>query len=272
MDRISIRKKQDGPVVSLTMTSRFLAIPLFKVHAFFVEGLLIDTGFVHGRSRFMEVCDTLCPNIVVNTHYHEDHTGNNFSIRETYGLLPLAHPKTSAYLRNPFQWIPLYRRFVWGCPRPSETGVLDSKIQTRNFHFMVISTPGHSEDHVCFWEPNEGWLFSGDLFIKEQISYLREDEDIYAVLDSLKKVAVLHPKKMFCSFSGVVDRPVEAIHRKIDYLERLQEGIEKGLQQGLTRGEIQQNLLGTGDRFSFITRGQISKQNLIKAFIRRKGA
>jgi glyoxylase-like metal-dependent hydrolase (beta-lactamase superfamily II) len=268
MNRLSIHLKPNGFVNSIRMTSQFLGLPLYKVNAFFVDGLLIDTGSAFGRDRFLKLLDTLHPDIVVNTHHHEDHTGNNFSIREKYGLLPLAHPKTFFYLQDPSRWVPWYRRLVWGCPHSSETRELDSKIQTKNFLFLVISTPGHSDDHICLYEPNEGWLFSGDLFLSEQMKYLREEENIFSIIDSLKKVAALHPKKMFCSFSGVFDRPEEAIHRKIDYLENLKNGVGKGLQQGLSPQDIQRNLLGRGDRFSFITAGQISKRNLINAFLR----
>jgi glyoxylase-like metal-dependent hydrolase (beta-lactamase superfamily II) len=261
--------KPNGAVQSIRMTSRFLGLPIYKVHAFFVDGLLIDTGFTLGRDRFLRLLDTLHPDAVINTHHHEDHTGNNFWIRKKYGLLPLAHPKTFSYLQDPSQWIPWYRRLVWGCPHPSETGELDSKIRTRKFDFMVIPTPGHSDDHICLYEPNEGWLFSGDLFISEQVKYLRRDEDIDSMIDSLKKVAALHPKRMFCSFSGSIDRPEDAIHHKIEYLEDLKNEVEKGLQWGLSPREIQRRLLGRGDQFSFISSGHISKQNLINAFIKR---
>jgi glyoxylase-like metal-dependent hydrolase (beta-lactamase superfamily II) len=268
MDRISIRVEKDGPVTSVKMTPSFLGLPLFKVHAFFVDGLLVDTGFIHGRDRFLEVCDTLRPHTVVNTHHHEDHTGNNFWIMKKLGFLPLAHPKTSTYMAAPSQWIRLYRRVLWGTPPPSETGQVDSEIQTSAYHFSVISTPGHADDHICLYEPNEGWLFSGDLFIGEQLRYLREDENIHAVLDSLKKVAALRPKKMFCAFSGLVEKPAEALHHKIDYLETLQGEIEDKVRQGLSRQEIRRKLLGPGDRFRLITGGQISKQNLINAFLK----
>jgi len=250
------------------MTSRFLGIPLFKVHAFFVDGLLIDTGLVHGRDRFLRLCDTFHPETIVNTHYHEDHTGNNYWITKKYGLIPLAHPKTSSYLQTPSQWVPFYRRVVWGCPHPSETGEVDSEIQIGRFRFIVIPTPGHSDDHICLYEPNEGWLFSGDLFIGEQLRYLRDDEDIYSTIDSLKRIASLHLETMFCSFSGFIHRPKDAIHQKIDYLENLKNDIEKGLQQGLSPQEIRRKLLGEGDRYRYLTAGQISKQNLINAFLR----
>ncbi|NWG02618.1 MAG: MBL fold metallo-hydrolase [Syntrophaceae bacterium] len=271
MNRLSLLLKSNGFVNSIRMTSTFLGIPIYKVNAFYVDGLLIDTGFTFGRDRFLKLLDTLHPEIVVNTHHHEDHTGNNFLIREKYHLLPLAHPKTSFYLRDPSHWLPWYRRLVWGCPPPSETGELNSKVQTKKFLFLVIPTPGHSDDHVCFFEPNEGWLFSGDLFLSEQMKYLREEENIFSIIDSLKKVVALHPKKMFCSFNGLIEHPMEALHKKIDYLENLQKGVEEGFRRGLSPREIQRRLLGRVDRLGFFTFGEISKRNLIYAFLKLKG-
>ena len=269
MNRLSIHIKPNGFVNSIRMTSQFLGLPIYKVNAFFVDGLLIDTGFAFGRDRFLKLLDTLHPDIVANTHHHEDHTGNNFWIRKKYGLLPLAHPKTFFYLQDPSQWVPWYRRLVWGCPHSSETGELDSKIQTKNFLFLVIPTPGHSDDHICLFEPNERWLFSGDLFLSEQMKYLREEENIFSIIDSLKKVAALHPKKMFCAFNGSIDHPMDAIHKKIEYLENLQKEVEEGFGQGLSPREIQRRLLGRGDQMCFITAGEISKGNLINAFLRK---
>jgi hypothetical protein len=104
------------------------------------------------------------------------------------------------------------------------------------------------------------------------MKYLREEENIFSIIDSLKKVAALRPKKMFCSFNGPIDYPMDAIHKKIEYLENLQKGVEEGFRQGLSPREIQRRLLGRGDRMGFITQGQISKRTLIKAFIKGKGA
>lgn len=38
-------------------------------------------------------------------------------------------------------------------------------------------------DHVCLFEPEQGWLFSGDLFIHERVRYLRNDEDACAATE-----------------------------------------------------------------------------------------
>lgn len=272
MNRFSIYFRPNGPVNSIRMTSRFLGIPIFKVYAFFVDGLLIDTGFSYCRKEFLKLCDKIHNlQTVVNTHHHEDHTGNNFWITKKYGILPLAHPKTSLYMRNPSQWIRFYRHVVWGTPPPSETAKVDTEICTRRFRFLVIPTPGHAEDHICLYEPNEEWLFSGDLFITEEQRNLRDDEDIYFTLDSLKKILGFRVKKMFCAFSGPIDNPEEALRHKIEYLENLQHEVEEKTKQGLSPQEIQKKLLGKGDRYRLITAGQISKQNLIRAFLKQKG-
>ena len=49
---------------------------------------------------------------------------------------------------------------------------------------------------------------------------------------------------MFCSFSGSIHKPKNAIHQKIDNLENLKNEVEKGLQQGWSRQEIRRKLLG----------------------------
>jgi hypothetical protein len=77
---------------------------------------------------------------------------------------------------------------------------------------------------------------------------------------------------MFCAFSGLVDQPEEALHRKIERLENIKNEVAKGVQEGISPREIQRRLLGRGDQFSFISSGYISKQNLINAFLKSKGA
>ena len=38
-------------------------------------------------------------------------------------------------------------------------------IRAGDAEFTVIHTPGHAEDHVCFWEAQTGWLFAGDMVV-----------------------------------------------------------------------------------------------------------
>ena len=77
MGRISIRLDQEGLIVAIRMTSRFLATFLHKIYVFLVDELLIDTELTHSRDRFLERLDTLRSEIIVNAHHREDHTGSN---------------------------------------------------------------------------------------------------------------------------------------------------------------------------------------------------
>lgn len=114
-------------------------------------------------------------------------------------------------------------------------------------------------------------MFSGDLFLDPEVRYAREDENLEELLASLRKVATLAPRKMYCSFSGLIEKPRKALQEKIDFLDGIREGVEEGVKQGLSPQEIQRRLLGPGDRFRFVTAGQISKKNTIRAFLKRKG-
>jgi len=98
--------------------------------------------------------------------------------------------------------------------------------------------------------------------------YLRRYKDVYSILESLKKIASLPVKRMFCSFSGSIDHPLDAINKKIEYLEGLQQKVKEGFRQGLSPREIQWKLLGRSDWMDFFTLGQISKKNLINAFLK----
>jgi hypothetical protein len=53
-------------------------------------------------------------------------------------------------------------------------------------------------------------------------------------------------------------------------LERLRNRVEEGVKQGLPLHEMERKLLGRIDRYRLITGGQISKKNLIQAFLKRK--
>jgi len=61
--------------------------------------------------------------------------------------------------------------------------------------WVAVHTPGHTGDHLCLWEPNDGILFSGDHVlptITPHISGLTKSQDSLAdYLEALDKVAAL---------------------------------------------------------------------------------
>ena len=81
-------------------------------------------------------------------------------------MSPLIHPRGQALLQQGFEQ-QAYRRLAWGRRPRLEAGALGPGLRTRELRFDVLETPGHSPDHVCLWEPERGWLFTGDLFLAE---------------------------------------------------------------------------------------------------------
>lgn len=84
--------------------------------------------------------------------------------------------------------IPLYRQHVWGNVGPFHSKSLHRNFQSRNDHWTVIDTPGHTKDHVAFLNKSKGILFTGDLFITPKVRVVIVDENILDTLQSLKKL------------------------------------------------------------------------------------
>src|SRR5439155_257407 len=100
----------------------------------------------------------------------------------------------------------LYRRVAWGARQPAPAAPLGDDVATPRFRFRVVHTPGHAVDHVALFEPERGWLFSGDLYLAPRLRYLRADEDVYAMMDSLRRVLALGPQVLFCQHRGRVEQ------------------------------------------------------------------
>jgi len=135
-------------------------------------------------------------------------------------------------------------------------------VNTRRYRFDVIPTPGHCADHVCFFEPKETGLFSGDLFIHARAHYLNAREDVYGILASLRRVLALEPRILFCEHAGVVPDACGAIERRIRYWEELGEPTEALRTSGLSRAKSRDRLLGPEGVAAWLSGGRFSKRNL----------
>ncbi len=67
--------------------------------------------------------------------------------------------------------------------------------------------PGHSPGHLCFWEPQRGYLFTGDLVYKDTLLAYYPSTDPQAYLVSLEKIAVLPVKKVFPAHHSLDIKP-----------------------------------------------------------------
>ncbi len=180
------------------------------------KSLLIDTGL--GISNIYDEVRKLTdkPIAAVATHIHWDHIGGHKYFPEFY-----AHAEELDWLDGKFPLTieTVKEMVVDRCDLPDGFHVDDyvffQGIPTKvlNDHDVidiggreieVLHTPGHSPGHLCFWEKDRGYLFTGDLVYKDTLFAYYPSTDPEAYLASLEKVAALPVKKGIpcTSFAG----------------------------------------------------------------------
>ena len=255
-------------VTQIKMSLEAEGKPVYWVAAYLVDGLLIDTGCPHTAGELVAALEGRKLDLVVNTHYHEDHVGADCAIMERFGVPVLAH-RDSVPLIGRVPDLNPYQEFVWGCPRPAEVGVLGAEVDTGRFSFEVIETPGHSAGHVALFEREKGWCFSGDIFITEKPRVIRADEDAVRLMDSMRMLAGLPSDRLvlFTSMGRIVKDGRAALLACADYLQELMDRV-RGLQrQGLTPLEIKERVFGEGSSLAAMTGGHFSSDNLVASLM-----
>jgi len=263
-----------GPVTRIDLARTIAGRGRYWTTAYLVDGLLIDSGCAYTAPELVALLRDKSLTRILNTHTHEDHIGANGPLqRERTGLETLAHPLALTVLADPRGKQPLqpYRRIMWGWPEPSQGKQVEDRelVGTDQFNFQVIYTPGHSPDHICLYEPNQEWLFSGDLFVGGQDGALGAHNDIWPVIASLKKVADLPMIRLFPGCARVRENPHDELHKKIDYLEEMGEKITELAQKGWDVDAIARTLFGKIMFIEIFTLGHFSRRNLVKSYLSR---
>lgn len=248
-----------------------LGFLLYPVYAFLVGDTLIDTGTNRAGKNFLSALKGRKIVKIINTHHHEDHIGNNADVQKLFDVPIFAHKLALPYLENPrLMNLRPYQRMVWDWPRRSQGKAIGSAIGAARYHFEVIHTPGHTDDHICLYEPDKKWLFTGDLFCGTTFIYLRQDENYLQILETLKKLSLLEIDTLFCNLKGVVRNGKDALLKKIARMEQLRDDVLTLNEKGLPPDNIRQKVLGNDGVMGFVTRGHYSKQNTIDSIISGK--
>ena len=261
-------KTDDFEDITRIMLGRDVNGSVYWVAAYYVDGLLIDTGCRFTAHELIDYLENKSIDVVVNTHFHEDHIGANKLVQEKFDLDIYAHPD-SIPLINKKAAINPYQEVVWGYPEPSETKPIPRRISTRRYAFDVYETPGHSVGHVSLLEPERGWCFSGDIFISENQKVIRPDEDVYQIIDSLKLIRELGSGKLtlFTSIGQVFEDGRKSISSYLDYIDDLRKRVQELNQNGLTPEEIRDRIFSRESQLAKLTNGHYSILNLITSLV-----
>jgi hydroxyacylglutathione hydrolase len=97
--------------------------------------------------------------LIVTTHGHWDHFGDNAAVAEQTGAPVAVHPLDAHRLSDPQ---PLWAPFEIPPSVPAVELAEGGEIRFGDIRLTVLHTPGHTEGSVCLWSAEEGLLFSGD--------------------------------------------------------------------------------------------------------------
>lgn len=266
-----IQVEQHGSVTVIRMARAVLGRPLYWTAAYWLDGLLIDTGPRCTADELVRVLDKVPVHQIAITHGHEDHIGGlaalvqRFPAAQVYAARP-----TLPLIENPeLLGMQRYRRLIWGKPTPF-TGAhsldeVEDLLRTPQFILRAIETPGHSRDHVSYFEPNFRWLFCGDAFIGGRDTAWAPEFDMFAIVSSLRTMAALRPERLFPGSGTVRRTPLPDLLGKITDLIQLAEKVRKLDAAGRATAEIVAMLFGGEPGIHRWTFGHFSAANLVEA-------
>ncbi|MBN2298987.1 MAG: MBL fold metallo-hydrolase [Deltaproteobacteria bacterium] len=266
-----LKVKQSGVVGIYCMGRSIGAFVPYTVHAFLAGDTLIDTGTIYAQRELARALEGKRITTVLNTHHHEDHIGNNHFLQRRFNAQVYAPHDALGYLEHPHKiGLRFYQRFVWNWPEPSHGIPMGERITCPGYTFEAIPTPGHCPDHVCLYEPDRKWLFTGDIYCGRAVRYLRADEDFHTTLSSLKKIASLDIDTVFCCLKGAVPDGKGALLEKIGYMEGLKAKVIELHNQGASPVKIRQRLLGKEDAMFYLSNAHFSKQHVVDSILSEK--
>jgi glyoxylase-like metal-dependent hydrolase (beta-lactamase superfamily II) len=237
------------------MARELLGVPLCVGSCYQVGPFLVDTGPAHGGRALRAALEGERLDAILVTHGHEDHWGNA-------ARFPRARVLGAAGLQLA-RGIPLYRRVAWGEPARARVEPVGDGVDARGLELRPFPTPGHTPDHLAYWEPSRGWLFCGDAALGP-IKYSMLGEDRGRYLASLRAMRDLKPEVVFPAHGPVMERPREQLGAQVAHLERLRDEVRELVAERRSDRAIARSLLGREGMLGLVSGGEFSKERLVR--------
>ncbi|KAI9293836.1 lactamase, beta 2 [Neoconidiobolus thromboides FSU 785] len=184
--------------------------------------ILLDTG--EGKSEYLPLLDSILKqekceiSKIVLTHYHHDHVGG------VKGILEYFKGKEIQVLKK--------------IDKEKDEGIMEylteigKEVKVEGVTLKTIDTPGHTEDHQCFYFLEEKNLFSGDCVLGNGTTIFT---DLAKYLNSLEKLLNMEDRinSIYPAHGEFVEDGREKIQEYIEHrIERENQIIE------ILKGEV----------------------------------
>jgi glyoxylase-like metal-dependent hydrolase (beta-lactamase superfamily II) len=200
--------------------------------------LLFDTGMGIGDLKALSLKLSKLPIIVLNSHTHDDHVGNNWQFDTVYGMdteftrrnakgskedaqAEIAGGEICGSLPAGFDRA-AYRTRAWRVSKWLHDG---DRIDLGGRTIEVIATPGHTPDSISLFDHANGLLFTGDTYYPGTVWLFRPETDLAAYGKSVRRIAALQPEvKLVLGAHNVPVAPPSVLEDLADALEKVQAG------------------------------------------------
>lgn len=107
------------------------------------QALCVDPGEAPPVLNFLKK-EGMTLNAILLTHHHNDHIGGVPELLKAIPGLDIYGPQDDRI------------------PQLSHVLKEGDRLKLGSCEFQILSTPGHTSTHICYYEPHQGWLFCGD--------------------------------------------------------------------------------------------------------------
>jgi glyoxylase-like metal-dependent hydrolase (beta-lactamase superfamily II) len=277
-----------------------------NVNVYIIEGtdgnLMIDTGW-----NTPEAFNTLAQEMknsgfamkditnIVITHLHPDHMGLAGKVAELSGagivVSETENKLLDSYYTHPESLISQMILFFManGVPEWELKMLAEASFNIRNYvtpfkattllkpgdrvtmapyEFQVMATPGHSPGHICLYEPNKKYFFSGDHILAEvvpNVGYhpLSGENPLGDYVNSLNALAGLEVRFVFPGHSSVFS----GLAPKIDDIQRFHQDRMNKIQRAM--GVEQKNAWDIAKAIPWIVNGDETAYDKLEPIDRR---
>lgn len=110
------------------------------------------------------------------------------------------------------------------------------RVRAGDSELVVVYTPGHALDHVCFWNEETRELFAGDMLVLGSTIMVPANRGggLRAYLSSLDRLAALEPQCVFPGHGAIIRKPLELIREYIEHRRMREAQVRECLVAGIS--------------------------------------